>query len=82
MRPLVRHERAGLRIARTFQTPRIVGSASVLQNVMIGGTVDGKATFVESLLALPRHWRDEAMLRETAMQALAVVGKPPGPEPG
>ena len=74
MRPLVRHERAGLRIARTFQTPRIVGSASVLQNVMIGGTVDGKATFVESLLALPRHWRDEAMLRETAMQALAVVG--------
>ena len=74
MRPLVRHERAGLRIARTFQTPRIVGSASVLQNVMIGGNVDGKATFVESLLALPRHWRDEAMLRETAMQALAVVG--------
>ena len=74
MRALVRHERANLRIARTFQTPRIVGSASVLQNVMIGGTVDGKATFVESLLSLPRHRRDEAMLRETAMQALAVVG--------
>jgi branched-chain amino acid transport system permease protein len=71
---LERHRRAHLRIARTFQTPRIVGSASVLQNVMIGGTVDGKATFVESLLSLPRHWRDEAVLRETAMQALAVVG--------
>ncbi len=74
MRALVRHERATLRIARTFQTPRIVGSASVLQNVMIGGTVDGKATFVESLLSLPRHRRDETVLRETAMQALAVVG--------
>jgi branched-chain amino acid transport system permease protein len=74
MPPLERHRRASLRIARTFQTPRIVGSASVLENVMIGGTVDGKATFVESLLSLPRHRRDEAMLRETAMQALAVVG--------
>jgi branched-chain amino acid transport system permease protein len=74
MPDLVRHKRATLRIARTFQTPRIVGSASVLQNVMIGGTVDGRATFVESLLSLPRHRRDEAMLRETAMEALAVVG--------
>ena len=26
-------------IARTFQTPRIVGEASVLENVMIGGTI-------------------------------------------
>jgi branched-chain amino acid transport system permease protein len=66
--------RAGLGIARTFQTPRLIGEASVLQNVMIGGTVDGTATFVESLLALPRHWRDEAMLRAEAMLALHAVG--------
>jgi ABC-type branched-subunit amino acid transport system ATPase component len=71
---LVRHRRARMRIARTFQTPRIVGSASVLENVMIGGTVDGRGTFVESLLALPRHRRDEAALRDTAMLALGVVG--------
>ena len=63
-----------MRIARTFQTPRIVGEASVLENVMIGGTIDGTGTFVESLLALPRHWRDEKMLRETAMLALSAVG--------
>jgi ABC-type branched-subunit amino acid transport system ATPase component/ABC-type branched-subunit amino acid transport system permease subunit len=71
---LARHLRAQRRIARTFQTPRIVGSASVLENVMIGGTIDGEGTFVESLLSLPRHWRDEARLRDTAMQALATVG--------
>jgi branched-chain amino acid transport system permease protein len=71
---LERHRRAHMRIARTFQTPRIVGSASVLQNVMIGGTIDGECTFVESLLSLPRHRRDEAMLRDTAMLALAAVG--------
>src|SRR5712671_1590737 len=69
-----RHRRAHMRIARTFQTPRIVGSASVLENVMIGGTIDGEGTFVESLLSLPRHRRDEASLRDTAMLALAAVG--------
>jgi ABC-type branched-subunit amino acid transport system ATPase component len=71
---LARRQRARLRIARTFQTPRIVGSASVLENVMIGGTIDGEATFVESLLSLPRHRRDEAMLQATATLALATVG--------
>ena len=71
---LARHRRAHMRIARTFQTPRIVGSASILENVMIGGTIDGEGTFVESLLALPRYRRDEAMLRATAMLALAAVG--------
>ena len=67
-------QRAHVRIARTFQTPRIIGSASLLENVMIGATVDGTGTFIESLLSLPRHRRDEAMLHDRAMQALAVVG--------
>ncbi|HEY2527610.1 MAG TPA: branched-chain amino acid ABC transporter ATP-binding protein/permease [Xanthobacteraceae bacterium] len=71
---LKRPRRAQMRIARTFQTPRIVGSASVLENVMIGGTIDGEGTFVESLLSLPRHWRDEVKLRDAAMLALATVG--------
>ena len=66
--------RAGLGIARTFQTPRVIGEASVLQNVMIGGTIDGTASFAESLLALPRHRRDEAVLRQRAMLALRTVG--------
>jgi branched-chain amino acid transport system permease protein len=71
---LPHHARARLRIARTFQTPRIVGEASVLENVMIGGTIDGRGTFVESLLSLPRHRKDEATLRETALLALSAVG--------
>jgi branched-chain amino acid transport system permease protein len=71
---LARSTRAHMRIARTFQTPRLVGEASVLENVMIGGTIDGRGTFAESLIALPRHWRDEAMLRENATLALSIVG--------
>ena len=66
--------RAGLGIARTFQTPRLIGEASVLQNVMIGGTIDGRASFFESLLCLPRHRRDEAMLHKEAVLALRTVG--------
>ena len=66
--------RAGLGIARTFQTPRIIGEASVLQNVMIGGTINGHASFAEALLSLPRHWRDETNLRNQAMLTLRAVG--------
>jgi branched-chain amino acid transport system permease protein len=61
-------------IARTFQTPRIIGEASVLQNVMIGGTITGQGTFAESLLSLPRHRRDEEMLEASARLALRIVG--------
>ena len=68
------HVRANYRIARTFQTPRLVGGASVLENVMIGGTVHGHGSFAESMLSLPRHRRDETHLREAALVALATVG--------
>ncbi len=66
--------RAGLRIARTFQTPRIVGEASVLQNVMIGGGFAARAGFLEALLWLPRQRREEKALAEAGLRALAAVG--------
>jgi branched-chain amino acid transport system permease protein len=72
--PRAPHLRAGHRIARTFQTPRLIGGASVLENVMIGGTIDGQGSFVESLVVLPRHHRDETRLRGAAMLALQTVG--------
>ena len=66
--------RAGHGIARTFQTPRIVGEASVLDNIMIGGTVKGHAGFAMTLLSLPGYHRDEAALRSAALAALSVIG--------
>jgi ABC-type branched-subunit amino acid transport system ATPase component/ABC-type branched-subunit amino acid transport system permease subunit len=66
--------RSALGIARTFQTPRIVGEATVIENVMIGGTVHGRATLAEALLTLPRHRADERLLRGRAHSALQVVG--------
>ena len=72
--PRVPQTRARHRIARTFQTPRGIGDASVLQNVMIGGTVDAHCTFAESMVALPRHRHEENALAESAMHALTIVG--------
>lgn len=69
--------RAGKGIARTFQTPRVIGEASVLDNVMVGGTIEGQATFAEALLSLPRHHRDERALTEQARAMLRVVGLEP-----
>jgi len=66
--------RAAAGIGRTFQTPRIVGEASVLENVMVGGSILGRATLAETLFALPRHATDEAGLRFRATEALHVVG--------
>ena len=66
--------RASHGIARTFQTPRIVGEASVLENVMIGATVTGRATFLETLFALPRRATDERVLKAKATAALTAVG--------
>jgi len=66
--------RAALGIARTFQTPRIIGEASVIENVMIGGTINGCGTFAEALLMLPRGRRDEAMLRQMGLLVLRSVG--------
>lgn len=74
LEPAASTRRAPRGIARTFQTPRIVGEASVLQNVMMGGSIGGTATFVESLFALPRHGRDERRLAADARLALRIVG--------
>src|SRR6185437_3325199 len=66
--------RARLGIARTFQTPRLIGEASLLENVMIGGTIEGRASFAETLFSFPRHRRDERVLRDAATLALRTVG--------
>jgi branched-chain amino acid transport system permease protein len=42
--------------------------------VMIGGTIEGRSTFVESLLSLPRHLRDEKRFEKEARWALTTVG--------
>ena len=66
--------RAGNGIARTFQTPRIIGEATVLENVLIGGTIRGRASFFETLLSFARHRADENALHAEGLLALRAVG--------
>ena len=61
-------------IARTFQTPRIIGEATVLDNVLVGGGTNAHAGFLEALLWLPRQTADESRLRADALLALEAVG--------
>jgi len=72
--PGLPHLRASRGIARTFQTPRIVGEISVLENVMIGGATKGKASFLEALLAMPKEKAERKALKGRALALLAVVG--------
>jgi branched-chain amino acid transport system ATP-binding protein/branched-chain amino acid transport system permease protein len=72
--PGLPHLRASRGIARTFQTPRIVGEISVLENVMIGGATKGKASFLEALLAMPKEKAERKALKDRALALLAVVG--------
>jgi branched-chain amino acid transport system permease protein len=66
--------RASNGIARTFQTPRIIGEATVLQNVLIGGTIRGRASFVETLLSFDKHRQDEHEFRVEGLLALRAAG--------
>ncbi len=74
LQPGATASRAAAGIARTFQTPRVAGEASVLDNVMLGGTCTSRATFGEALLRLPRARREERGLRDRAVLALRAVG--------
>lgn len=61
-------------LARTFQTPKLVLSLSVLDNAMLGGWPDVRAGFLETALALPRPRHEEAEIRDRAATMLHGVG--------
>ena len=53
-------------ISRTFQTPRLVGGLSVLENVLLGGHRHHRRGHLAELFGLGSARRDEADLRERA----------------
>ncbi len=66
--------RSRLGIARTFQTPRVLGNLSVLENAMLGGYSHFSSSFPMTALGLPHTRREDAAIRERAYQALVAVG--------
>ena len=68
------HERASFGIGRTYQTPKIIGEASVLDNVMLGGVSASQRQFIEAVFSLPRHRAEEKNVAQDARRALHAVG--------
>jgi ABC-type branched-subunit amino acid transport system ATPase component len=67
-------DRARLGLARTFQTPKLVLSLSVLDNAMLGGWPHVRSGFLETAFAAPRPRREEADIRARAATMLKGVG--------
>lgn len=61
-------------IARTFQSIRLFGSMSVLENVLVGADARLSAGLIASILGTPAQRREERQAREEALEALDLVG--------
>lgn len=61
-------------IARTFQTIRLFGKLSVIDNVKIAQQLHRTAGFWETLVSSPSFYRKERALEERAMRHLADLG--------
>ena len=68
------HAIARLGVGRTFQTPKLLGEMSVLDNVRLGGAAAERATALEVALGLPRSARDARDGTAAALQLLRFVG--------
>jgi branched-chain amino acid transport system ATP-binding protein len=68
------HAVACMGIARTFQTTKLFGQMTVLENVMVGRHCRTKSGFLAGLLNLPRTWREDNQTREKAFEILYDLG--------
>ena len=68
------HKIAGLGLARTFQSVRLFGNMTVLENVMVGRHVKSGYGLLSAAFRLPHGRSEERMIRKRAMDNLARVG--------
>lgn len=68
------HQLARAGVGRTFQTPKLLGDMTLLDNVLLGAYAGEKANVVDVALRLPRARREERLLRARAMRYLEFVG--------
>lgn len=68
------HVITGLGIARTFQTVRLFGNMTCLENVMVGRHVKTGYGLLGAAFRLPRARSEERAIRERAMEQLTRVG--------
>jgi branched-chain amino acid transport system ATP-binding protein len=68
------HEITSLGMARTFQNIRLFGELDVLDNVLVGCHLRGRAAWWEAVLRLPRYGREERGRLSRGLDLLTEVG--------
>ncbi|MDB5818420.1 MAG: Amino acid/amide transporter rane protein 2, family /amino acid/amide transporter [Rhizobacter sp.] len=68
------HQLARAGVGRTFQTPKLLGEMTLLDNVLLGAYAGERASLVEVALRLPRARRENELLRARALRLLDFVG--------
>ncbi len=66
--------RAKLGLARTFQTPRLLSTLNVLENVMQGAHISFRARMLSAAFGTPSQRRQERSSREKATDILGLLG--------
>ncbi|MBN8539971.1 MAG: ABC transporter ATP-binding protein [Deltaproteobacteria bacterium] len=61
-----------LGMTRTFQNIRLFKDLTVLDNVIVAGLQHTRHTLFDSILRSPRHYIEEARLKERALELLAI----------
>jgi branched-chain amino acid transport system ATP-binding protein len=68
------HQVAALGVARTFQNIRLFGELTVLENVLVGCHLRGRAAWWQAVLRLPGYGREEKARRSRSAALLDEVG--------
>lgn len=68
------HEIAAMGLVRTFQRTSLFMTESVFDNVLMGLHLQGKASFLQTVLRLPSFRQEERKLREAVWEELEFVG--------
>jgi branched-chain amino acid transport system permease protein len=68
------HRIARLGVGRTFQTPKLLGQMSLLDNVLLGAYAEERVNLIDVALRLPRSRHEAAGFRDIAMHLLDFVG--------
>ena len=70
--PLKPFQISHLGISRTFQNIRLFKELTVLDNILIAASQHADHSMLDSILRLPKHFRDEERLREKAISLLKI----------
>lgn len=71
-KPLRPWQISKLGMTRTFQNIRLFRELTVLDNVLVAGLQHTRHTMFDSVLRTPRHFIEEARLKERALELLAI----------